>query len=925
MTEKMLARVAVSSVPYAADRLYTYLVPDELIGSAEAGKRVTIPFGRGNRLVEGFLLEVGREAATSPLKPIDALLDDAPLLDAKDIRLVRWMKARYFCTYYDAIKTILPGGVWLRYRELWHVNGEISAEDALSSVAPDSLEEMLLRAMLSAKEIERTALDELGGEKTAKALHSLEACGLAVRETKLRQRLQDKSVRMVSLCVSAEDALAAVESKRRSAPVRYAVVELLSREGCLSSSEISYYTGATMQTLRGLQKAGLVEFSEQEVLRVSRYDDAPAREDIVLNGEQQAAFDGLCTLLGREGGSAALLHGVTASGKTQVYIRLIEEALTRGKTAMLLVPEIALTPQMLRRFTAQFGSDVAMLHSALPLTERYDQWKRIRRGEVRVVLGTRSAVFAPLQNLGLIILDEEQETSYQSENPPRYHARDVAQFRCAQNDALLLLVPEIALTPQMLRRFTAQFGSDVAMLHSALPLTERYDQWKRIRRGEVRVVLGTRSAVFAPLQNLGLIILDEEQETSYQSENPPRYHARDVAQFRCAQNDALLLLGSATPTIETAYAAKNGRYQVFSLHKRFNDLPLPKVLIADMKDELRQGNETSIGHALRAELEKNIERGEQSILFLNRRGSARMLLCGECGYVPQCPRCSVPMTYHSANERLMCHYCGHSEAVVDKCSECGGLMKRVGSGTQKVEQELFDLFPKTKVLRMDADTVGASRGHEALLREFEEKNIPILLGTQMVAKGLDFENVTLVGVLDADLSLYAQNYHAAERTYSLLAQVVGRAGRGERPGRAVIQTYHPENEVIQAAAKQDYETFYQNELRMRSLRRYPPFADLFTLTVSGLDELRVIAAARALCDALRYASSQPPLSGLDVEVLGPAGAPVVKVNNRYRYCVYLCGKGGSVLRRTVSEYLLAFYARKENRGLDIFADCNALQ
>lgn len=248
-------------------------------------------------------------------------------------------------------------------------------------------------------------------------------------------------------------------------------------------------------------------------------------------------------------------------------------------------------------------------------------------------------------------------------------------------------------------------------------------------------MLGTRSAVFAPLQNLGLIILDEEQETSYQSENPPRYHARDVAQFRCAQNDALLLLGSATPTIETAYAAKNSRYQVFSLHKRFNDLPLPKVLIADMKYELRQGNETSIGHALRAELEKNIERGEQSILFLNRRGSARMLLCGECGYVPQCPRCSVPMTYHSANERLMCHYCGHSEAVVDRCSECGGLMKRVGSGTQKVEQELFDLFPKAKVLRMDADTVGASRGHEALLREFEEKNIPILLGTQMVARG----------------------------------------------------------------------------------------------------------------------------------------------------------------------------------------------
>ena len=302
-----------------------------------------------------------------------------------------------------------------------------------------------------------------------------------------------------------------------------------------------------------------------------------------------------------------------------------------------------------------------------------------------------------------------------------------------------------------------------------------------------------------------------------------------------------------------------------------------------------------------------------------------MLLCGECGYVPQCPRCSVPMTYHSANERLMCHYCGHSEAVMERCSECGGLLKRVGSGTQKVEQELAALFPGTRVLRMDADTVAAAHGHEALLKEFTQKNIPILLGTQMVAKGLDFENVTLVGVLDADLSLYVQNYHAAERTYSLLAQVVGRAGRGERAGRAVIQTYHPESEVIQAAAKQDYEAFYQNELRLRRLRRYPPFADLFTLTVSGSEEVRVIAAVRALCDALRLASAKEPLRALEPEVLGPAGAPVVKVNDRYRYRVYLCGRSDSVLRRTVSEYLLAFYARKENRGLDIFADCNALQ
>ena len=823
MAEKLLARVAVSSVPYAADKLYTYRIPDELAPEAASGKRVLIPFGRGNRRSEGFVLDIVREEDKPVYKPIDTFLDEESLLDNRDIRLARWMKARYFCTYYDALKTLLPGGVWLKSREIWKLNEEVSAEEALGAVAPDSLEETLLCAVLGAKGAERTALNELGGEKTGRALHAMAQQGILVCETTMKQRLGDKKARMVSLCVSAEEALAAVEPRRRSAPVRYAVIELLCREGTLSSTEISYYTGATMQTLRGLNKSGLVEFSEQEVLRVSApapsaHEDAP----ITLNEEQQAAYEGLTALLEREGGSAALLYGVTASGKTQVYLKLIERLLARGKTAMLLVPEIA-------------------------------------------------------------------------------------------------------LTPQMMQRFSARFGSDAVMLHSALPLTERYDQWKRIRRGEVRVVLGTRSAVFAPLPNLGLIILDEEQEGSYQSENPPRYHARDIAQFRCAQRDALVLLGSATPTVETAYYAKRGRYQVFSLHKRFNDLPLPEVLIADMKDELRQGNDTSIGSALRSELEKNIARGEQSILFLNRRGSARMLLCGECGYVPECPRCSVPMTYHSANERLMCHYCGHSEPVMERCRACGGLLKRIGSGTQKVERELKALFPNTEVLRMDADTVSAAHGHEALLRQFTERRIPILLGTQMVAKGLDFENVTLVGVLDADLSLYVQNYHAAERTYSLLAQVVGRAGRGERAGRAVIQTYHPDNEVIQAAAKQDYEAFYRNELRLRRLRRYPPFADLFTLTVSGREEMRVIAAACALRDALRAASEKEPLRSLETDVLGPAGAPVVKVNERYRYCVYLSGRSDNALRRTVSEYLLAFSARKENRGLDIFADCNALQ
>lgn len=822
MTEQNIARIAVSGVPYAVDRLYTYLIPEVLRGSVQPGVRVTVPFGRGNRRSEGFVMEISSGEVQPSYKPITDVLDDAPLMSAELLKLARWMKARCFCTYYDAIKTILPGGIWLRYREVYRLKKGSDPAEALASVPEEGLERTLLEAVLASGEAEPSVLCRHGGEAIDKALKSLTEAGILEKEVIAAQTVSDKSVQMASLAVSAEEALAAVEAKKNSAPVRYAVIQLLCTEGALSSSELSYYTGATMKTLRSLEKSGLITLSAQEVLRVQSYEAQEDAAPIVLNGEQQAAFEGLSELMDAGEGKAALLHGVTASGKTQVYLRLIQRALERGKTA-------------------------------------------------------------------------------------------------------LILVPEIALTPQMLRKFIAYFGNDVAMLHSALRLTERYDQWKRIRRGEVHVVLGTRSAVFAPLENLGLIIIDEEQEPTYRSENPPRYQTHDIAQFRCAQQKALMLLGSATPTVESYYYSQEERYKVFSLHRRFNDKSLPRVLLADMREELRRGNGGSISSVLYDELAGNLERGEQSILFLNRRGSARMLLCGECGEVPQCPRCSVPMTYHSANGRLMCHYCGHSEPAYERCPSCGGMIKHVGSGTQKVEDELKALFPYTQVLRMDTDTVGAAHSHEGMLRAFEEKNIPILLGTQMVAKGLDFENVTLVGVLDADLSLYVENYHAAERTFDLLSQVVGRAGRGSKTGRAVIQTYTPENAVIKAAAAQDYETFYRNELRMRRLRRYPPFADLFTFTVSGSEENRVIFAAKALRDGLCAAVNRSELKPLEIEVLGPAGAPVVKVNNCYRYRVYLVGRNCAELRRLVSEFLFAFHRHKENRGLDIFADCNALQ
>ena len=435
-------------------------------------------------------------------------------------------------------------------------------------------------------------------------------------------------------------------------------------------------------------------------------------------------------------------------------------------------------------------------------------------------------------------------------------------------------------------------------------------------------MLGTRSAVFAPLVDLGLIVMDEEQESSYESENAPCYHARDVAKYRCAQEGARLLLGSATPTVETAWHAEQGDYGLLELRRRFNQQALPHVIVADLRQELRQGRSTIISQPLYDELQKNMAAGEQSILFLNRRGSSRQLLCPQCGHVPECPRCSVYLTYHSANHRLMCHYCGFSQPAPERCPDCGGALKHIGFGTQRVEEELRDLFPGTEVLRMDADTVSA--GHEALLRQFEERRVPILLGTQMVAKGLDFENVTLVGVLSADLSLYVDHYRAAERTFNLLTQVVGRAGRGAKAGRAVIQTYTPENDVIRAAAAQDYERFYRSEVQLRCLRRDPPFADQFIVTVSGGEENDVRRAVGLLRDGLSAAVKKPPYADMGLEVIGPAPAPVVRINGSYRYRLLLLGENNAQVRGLLSSFMRAFAQRPENRRLHIRVDCDLM-
>ena len=817
-----LARIALSSATFAIDLPYTYRLPPALSERVWPGMRVVVPFGPANRLCEGLVLSV-EDGQGERLKSVGALLDDRPVLDREGIRLALWMREQFFCTVWAAAMTMLPTGLWYVLRESWAVAPGTDREKADQKAAEIPMGRRVLDLIYAAGgEAPLDRIKALEGVKDPKTvLKKLEQAGLVVRSAQARRKIGDKTEKIAVLSMPPADALALAERKRKRFPMQYSVTELLCSLGSVSVKELCYFTGASKSTVNTLKKNGVLRLESREVFR-SELPPAEEPEPLLpLNDRQQAAYEGLSALLEQEEAHAALLYGVTGSGKTQVYLHLIRDALDRGRGA-------------------------------------------------------------------------------------------------------IVLVPEIALTPSLLHIFLTHFGKQVAILHSCLPAGQRYDQWKRVKEGAAAVVIGTRSAVFAPVKNLGLIILDEEQEGSYQSESMVRYHAREVAKFRCNRSRALLVLGSATPAVESRYAAETGRYQLFTLDRRFNEKRLPNVCLADMKQELRQGNDTGLSRLLRDELEENLRRGEQSILFLNRRGNSRMAVCGDCGESPLCPRCSVHLTYHSVNGRLMCHYCGYSQPLPPLCPNCSGRYRFVGVGTQRLQETLETLWPGTEVMRMDADTVSATHSHEVLLDRFRKKNIPILLGTQMVAKGLDFGNVTLVGVIDADLSLYVDSYRAAERTFSLLTQVVGRAGRGEKPGRAVIQSWTPENDVIELAARQDYDSFYAQEREMRRLLRFPPFLDLFRLTVTGLEESQVLRACALLRRSLEPWVEERKQRGEEIDLLGPAPAGVVKVNDRYRYRLLLKGRNDRETRTVLAQLMRTAQKDKVNRGLSLLMDVNPM-
>ena len=814
----MIARIAVSAANYAIDKPYSYGIPQGM--KLRPGQRVQLPFGRGNRRCEGIVLTV-EEAEEEGLKAVECCLDPEPILTEHQLRLAAFLRERYFCTYYDAVRGMLPAGLWFSAKESFSLT-----ENRQWKEKPPTRE--------NAEKI-LSFLEEMGGQAQGDALRSLipeedalsEAVSYLVRKKWLTaksdfiRRTKDKTEKIATLAASPEEAMEYASRRPKSAMMQKNVLELLCSLGSVAVKELCYFTGASTQTINRLEKLGYLTLSERPVLRCKEIQPAKLEGPLVLNDDQQTCFAGLSRQMAQPEPGVALLYGVTGSGKTSVYIKLIQAALDGGRSAMLLVPEIALTPQLLGLLAAYFGEQVAVLHSNLSAAERYDQWKRVRQGNARVVVGTRSAVFAPCDP--------------------------------------------------------------------------------------------------------GLIILDEEQEHSYKSENNPRYCAREVAIWRGAKEKALVLLGSATPSIETMYRAQSGLYRLYTLKNRFGGRKLPTVEIVDMRQELKMGNDLSLSLPLREAILDTWKAGKQTILLLNRRGNSRCLVCVDCRESPECPRCSVRLTYHSANHRLMCHYCGYSQPVPDRCPKCGGPIKTIGTGTQKVQQELAMLLPEMETIRMDADTVSAVNTHEKILDRFREEKIPVLIGTQMVAKGLNLPDVTLVGVLDADLSLYTGGYRAGETTFNMLTQVVGRAGRGDAPGRAMIQTLVPEHQIIRLAARQDYDGFYALELGLRRVQNAPPFGDFTLITFIGEDEGAVMRGAVKMRDSIRTCLRQPEYAGEECTVLGPAPCPVPKINYHFRYRLTLHGKMTKNLRLLLAFLLRQFGRDGGNRGVSAFADINGYE
>ena len=747
-----IAQVAVDNATIHFDKLYSYRIPDSLTGCVWPGSMVLVPFGRGDKPRMAVVLKVEQVNAETAPKRLKTLHDAAPeqaKLTPDLLELVRFLKERTFCTWFEAVKAVIPYGA--QYRA----------------------------AVVDGKPV-------------------------------MQSRLSRSTERVYTL-------VGELPQKPKPGPRQLAAVQAL-QSGPLTAHQLDE-VGISKPTLDTLCEKGVLAVAQQDKA-LDLFGDIPFDpQPITLAEEQQRAYDALLPDLEDGNPHAALLHGVTGSGKTVVFLKLIERTLELGRTA-------------------------------------------------------------------------------------------------------LVLVPEISLTPQMIRRLKSTFGSRLAVQHSALNNTERLLQWRMIQQGNADIVVGTRSAIFSPLQNIGLIIIDEEQEHTYQSESAPRYDAHDVAKKRAAMENSLLVFASATPLTETYYAAESGKYKLLTLTKRYGGCPLPHVDFIDMRAEMASGNAREVSTRMVRELQENLDNGEQSILLLNRRGYHTVGMCATCGHVLKCPNCSVPLVYHKPQQALMCHHCGHTVRPLPQiCPECGGKINYSGFGTQRVEEELAELLPNARILRMDQDSTGQKNAHETMLAQFGRQEYDILLGTQMVAKGLDFEKVTLVGVLGIDSLLFGQGFRAYENVFSLVTQVIGRGGRAALPGRALIQTTVPEHPVLQLAAEQDYESFYREEIAFRKFGLYPPFCSFCIVGFVGAQEGAVALAAHRFGTLLAERAAEHPT--MPLRLLGPAPMSITMLNGKYRYKLTLKCRNDAAFRAILRETLEAYAKEKLPQKASVILDFNS--
>ncbi len=816
----MFVSVVIQNSSREYDRFYDYRVPQNLEPYIQPGIRVLVPFGRGEGIREGFVMEVKDESSIKGLKSVCQVIDETPVLKPELIQLSHLMKKRYICTYDLAIRCMIPAGLGLLYRREIKLREDVDAQETLppqSAGEAITLEEQQLLDVLKQQEgaVFIDQLQETLKKPVAKLLSKMEERKLIEIVNHYQMKARAKTIRVAWPALEFEEYQEMINNNQVRNMNYLRLMEMLYEEEQIPVNELNAF-GFSSAVLKNMEKKGFISFSEEPIDRnpldtveVERTGPMPPTPC------QRKALDEISSALSKKAYDEILLHGVTGSGKTEVYLQVIQLVIEQGKTAIMLVPEIGLTPQTVRQFKGRFGDGVAVLHSRLSMGERFDQWNKIKDGAVKVVVGARSAVFAPLSNLGVIIIDEEHETSYKSDRTPKYDARTIAAARC---------------------RFSG----------------------------------------------------------------------------------GLLIYGSATPSVENYWRAVSGKIKLVEMLERTNNCPLPEVLTVDMRSERENGLRSELSCQLVTEMQRNKAAGEQTILFINRRGHSNFLMCKKCGFIAVCPYCSVSMTWHQAERRLVCHYCGYTTTKPVQCPACGDEnVELYGLGTQKVEEMLPNLEPGFSTIRMDFDTTGGKLGHQKVLDAFREQKLDIMVGTQMIAKGHDFPDVTLVGIINADSLLGSGDYRAAERTFQLITQASGRAGRAEKSGRVVLQTHNPDEFSIQAAIRQDYQAFFQQEINLRRQLQLPPFYQFGLIQVSGKEKDTVQARARQIhSDILRR---QEFNAGIFLSE--PSPSPVAKIKNRFRWRIILKHPSVKILG-TVLEWVFDTYAGGGKDACTVSVDIN---